>query len=109
MTWAVKLFKKIYLQREEQDFKVLKVDDLVLAVLDKQKEIEDSADFFKTKEYIFSQARAFRELVSKCQLLKTTKKIKISSESECLTCSGTNAVMGKEGYEDCPDCKEMKQ
>lgn len=78
MNYAEKLFEKSYLQREEQNFKVLKVDDLVSAFIDKNREIKESAKkLFKNIDKInyiqyeyYSQGRAFREFVKKCEEVK---------------------------------------
>lgn len=80
MNWAKKLFKKIWFSIEDEGRKDhIYVDDLVLAVLEKNKEIGKNVrklpDIVKHKNSYFlattlAEARAFRELVSAVEKVK---------------------------------------
>jgi len=68
MTWASELFKKIYTPflsdstgEGEEGEKSIELDDLVLAVLKKNKKIQE-LPYPELEEY-----RAWRELVKKCK------------------------------------------
>ena len=67
MNWVEELFKK----RRDFDFEgdFIKVDDLFLAVLDKNKEINKIAikDYHTKETRHIEQVRAFRELVVKAK------------------------------------------
>ena len=97
MTWADKLFRKridIWADAYDEDHadyhtesgktgRFLEIDDLVLAVLEKNKKIND-----ETRKAVGvglevleeEQARAWREIVEKSQLLITTNLVKISNK-----------------------------
>jgi len=62
MNWASELFKNVMVDDFEQKF--ILVDDLVSAVLEKNKEI-DKIDLTKCWEK--AQALAFRELLEECK------------------------------------------
>lgn len=74
MNWADKLFKEIF-NAKGYEFDVVAVDDLVLAVLEKEKEIVKEVMAYDMSGDIEDplQASAFRELVKKCKEVKTNE------------------------------------